>query len=229
MEQLHNGFTLELCPGAFPLSTDSIALAHFTRLPKNAIVLDLGAGCGTLGLMLCAKDASCRVTGIELRPEDHETALLNAAQNNISDRLESICADLGSIPSLLKPGSYSCCISNPPYFSGGFQSGKTPLARRDDLCPPEVLMKSAAWALKYGGDFFLVHKPEKLAELCAAGSKHGLEAKRLLLLRHRPGAPVVLILLQLRKGAKPGLIWEEEILFQEDGSPTDYYRTLYHM
>ena len=90
-------------------------------------------------------------------------------------------------------------------------------------------MRSAAWALKYGGDFFLVHKPEKLAELCAAGSKHGLEAKRLLLLRHRPGSPVALILLQLRKGAKPGLIWEEEILFLEDGSPTDYYRTLYHM
>ena len=229
MEKLHNGFTLELCPGAFPLSTDSVALSDFVRLSKNATVLDLGAGCGTLGLMLCAKDANCHVTGIEIRQEDHETALFNAAQNNISDRLESICADLASVPSLLKPGSYSCCISNPPYFSGGFQSEKTPLARRDDLCPPEVLMRSAAWALKYGGDFFLVHKPEKLAELCAAGSKHGLEAKRLLLLRHRPGSPVALILLQLRKGAKPGLIWEEEILFLEDGSPTDYYRTLYHM
>ena len=229
MEKLHNGFTLELCPGAFPLSTDSVALSDFVRLSKNATVLDLGAGCGTLGLMLCAKDANCHVTGIEIRQEDHETALFNAAQNNISDRLESICADLASVPSLLKPGSYSCCISNPPYFSGGFQSEKTPLARRDDLCPPEVLMRSAAWALKYGGDFFLVHKPEKLAELCAAGNKHGLEAKRLLLLRHRPGSPVALILLQLRKGAKPGLIWEEEILFHEDGSPTDYYRTLYHM
>ena len=56
MEVLHNGYTLELSEGAFPLSTDSIALAHFTHLPKHATVLDLGAGCGTLGLLLCAKD-----------------------------------------------------------------------------------------------------------------------------------------------------------------------------
>ncbi|MBR2072149.1 MAG: hypothetical protein IJ976_00625, partial [Alistipes sp.] len=33
----------------------SALLAHFVTLPKNARVLDLGSGCGTLGLMLCAK------------------------------------------------------------------------------------------------------------------------------------------------------------------------------
>lgn len=50
MEQLPNGFTLNLPEGAFPLSTDSMVLSHFVRLPKNARVLDLGSGCGTLGL-----------------------------------------------------------------------------------------------------------------------------------------------------------------------------------
>ena len=90
-------------------------------------------------------------------------------------------------------------------------------------------MKSAAWALKYGGDFFLVHRPERLAELCAAGARHQLEAKRLLLLRHQEDKPVALILLQLRKGAKPGLVWEEQSLFHRDGTPTDHYRNLYHL
>ena len=84
MEILQNGFTLELCPGAFPLSTDSIALAHFVKLPKNARVLDLGSGCGTLGLMLCAKDPGCTVTGLELDPSAHETAIQNAARNEVS-------------------------------------------------------------------------------------------------------------------------------------------------
>ena len=41
MEQLPNGFTLNLPEGAFPLSTDSMVLSHFVRLPKNARVLDL--------------------------------------------------------------------------------------------------------------------------------------------------------------------------------------------
>ena len=47
MEQLPNGYTLNICNGAFPLSTDSMVLAHFVRLPKQAKILDLGAGCGT--------------------------------------------------------------------------------------------------------------------------------------------------------------------------------------
>ena len=52
MEQLPNGYTLELASGTFPLSTDSMLLAHFARLPRNARVLDLGSGCGTLGMLL---------------------------------------------------------------------------------------------------------------------------------------------------------------------------------
>ena len=228
MEQLHNGYTLEISPGAFPLSTDSIALADFARLPKNASVLDLGAGCGTLGLLLCAKDPLCRVTGVEITEDAHLTALKNAAQNGITCRLSSICADLSGIPTFIQAGSFTCCISNPPYFSAGPQS-KTPIARRDDLCSMDALMASAAWALQYGGDFFLVHRPERLAELFSCGAKHGLEAKRLRLLRHRSGGPVSLVLVQLRKGAKPGLIWEEECLHDHTGTPTEYYRKLYHL
>ena len=90
-------------------------------------------------------------------------------------------------------------------------------------------MAAAAWALKYGGDFYLVHKPERLAELFACASRHKLEPKRLCLLRHRQDAPVALVLVQCRKGAKPGLIWEEVYLHQADGTPSAYYRELYHL
>ena len=68
METLPNGLTMELPDGTFPLSTDSMLLAHFVRLRKNARVLDLGSGCGTLGLLLCAKDDHCTVTGLEISP-----------------------------------------------------------------------------------------------------------------------------------------------------------------
>ena len=229
MEYLPNGYTLELCPGAFPLSTDSMVLAHFVKLPKNAAVLDLGAGCGTLGILLCSRDESCRVTGIELTDTAHKAALENIRRNALTDRMESICTDLRAVPEFLSPGSFHCCISNPPYFSGGPASKQLPLARREDTCTPDDLFRSAAWALKYGGDLFLVHKPERLAELIAAAAVHKLEAKRLGLLRHRPDGPVNLILLQFRKGAKPGLIWEEIILHNPDGSPTTQYNEIYHL
>lgn len=229
MESLHNGFTLTFSEGAFPLSTDSVALSGFVKLPRNASVLDLGAGCGTLGVLLCALRSDCSVTGVELDESAHLAALKNAEDNHLSSRLNSICADLTAIPSFIKPGSFSCCVSNPPYFSSGPESKTVPLARKENACTMADLFSAAGWSLKYGGDFFLVHRPERLAELFACAGKHRLEPKRLCLLRHKADGPVSLVLIQFRKGANPGLLWEEAALYNPDGTPTEYYRSLYHL
>lgn len=229
METFYNGFTLDTPEGTFPLSTDSILLADFVRLPRNAQVLDFGSGSGTLGILLCARDDNCRVTGLELEETAHRAALENIARNGLDARMSSICTDLRSIPPQLTPGSFEVCISNPPYFTGGPASLATPLARRDDFCTSLELFQVAGKMLKFGGDFCLVHKPERLAQLCAQASEYKLEPKRLCLIRHREDGPVSLILLSCRKGAKPGLTWEERCLFHKDGTPTEYYRNLYHL
>ena len=229
MELLQNGFTLDIPSGQFPLSTDSVLLSHFVTLKKNDTVLDLGSGCGTLGLLLCAKHPSCTVTGIELSPDAHNAALENIRQNGLQARLFSICGDLRAIPQEIKPGSFDICLSNPPYFSGGPASASNPSARHTDCCNPEDLFRSASHGLKWGGDFYLVHKPEALGELCGWAVKFGLEPKVLRLVRHDSSKPVSLILLKCRKGAKPGLKWEELCLRTESGDPTDEYREIYHL
>ncbi len=212
--------------GGFPLSTDSMVLADFVKVPRNAAVLDLGSGCGTLGLLLCAKSRDCTVTGIELDEAAHRAALGNIARNGLEGRLYSICADLRAMP--FAAGNFQICVSNPPYFSGGEAHRCTPTARREDTCPPEDLFAAAARALKFGGDFYLVHKPEKLAQLCFEASRAGLEPKRLRLVRHRPDSPINLILLSCRKGGKPGLQMEELTLFDQNGKPTEDYCRIYH-
>ena len=225
MEILQNGYTLEAPEGAFPLSTDSMLLADFVRLPRNARVLDLGSGCGTLGVLLCAKDEACAVTGVELTEEAHMAALENIRRNSLQSRMVSILDDLRQFGG----GPFDCCLSNPPYFSGGPASKANPLARREDFCAPEELFAAAAKNLKYGGDFFLVHKPERLAQLIACGARAQMEAKRLRLVRHREGSEISLILLQFRKGGKPGLIIEEKALFDQESNPTDFFKSVYHL
>ena len=227
MEYLSNGITIEIAPEAFPLSTDSMVLSHFVRLPRNARVLDLGSGCATLGLLLCGAHAGCHVTGVELDPAAHCAALENIRRNGLGSRLSSICTDLRSLPGEFA-GYFDCCVSNPPYFSGGPAASRTPLARREDYCAPAELFASAARALKFGGDFFLVHRPERLAEIIARASEAGLEAKQLRLLRHRQNGPISLILLKFRKGAKPGLKIDEVALFDDSGAPTPYHQSVYH-
>ena len=226
MEILPNGYTLKIYEGCFPLSTDSMVLAHFARLPKKAQVLDLGAGCGTLGLLLCAQREDCHVTGLEADETAHQGALDNIVRNRLDHRMLSLLGDLRE-PSAVPAGAFDVCISNPPYFGGG-PASKLKDARRTDLCSMDDLFRAAARALKYGGDFFLVHRPEALAQLCACAVSHSLEPKRICLVRHRSTDAVSLVLVQCRKGGKPGLLWEELSLFTPDGTPTDTYQQIYH-
>ena len=226
MEYISNNYTLDLTAG-FPLSTDSMVLADFVKLPKNARLLDLGSGCGTLGLMLCARDSGCTVTGIELDEGAHAAALENIARNGLESRLFSICADLRTMP--WRAGHFDVCVSNPPYFSGGARHSRNPNARQEDTCTIRDLCAAASGALRWGGDFFLVHKPERLAQLAFEASAAGLEPKRLRLVRHRPGAPISLILLSCRRGGKPGLQIDELTLYQPDGTPTEEYKRIYHI
>lgn len=228
MEYLSNGMQLNIPNGCFPMSTDSMALAWFAGAQRGRQILDLGSGCGTLGMLLCAASDTCTVTGIELDPTAHSAALENITRNALNPRLKSICSDLRQVPSLLPSGSFDVCVSNPPYFSGGPAAGLT-AARREDLCSLKELMEAAAWGLKFGGDFYLVHRPERLGEIIVRAGEQSLEAKRLGLLRHREDGPVSLILLQLRKGGKPGLRWEELPLRSRDGSYSSIYKEIYHI
>ena len=69
---------------------------------------------------------------------------------------------------------------------------------------------------------------ERLAEIFTISSAHKLEPKKLQLLRHRQDGPVSLVLVHCKKGGKPGLIWQEEFLRCQDGTPSPYYHNLYH-
>ena len=229
METLYNGFTLDIPAGVFPLSTDSMVLADFVRIGKAAKVLDLGSGCGTLGILLCAREDGCAVTGVEIDETAHRTALENIRRNGLQNRMDSVCADLRDFAGVCPPGSFTHCVSNPPYFSGGPASARTPDARREDLCDPARLFAAAAGALKWGGSFSLVHRPERLAELCFHAGVNRLQPKRLRLVRHHPGGPINLVLMECRKGGKPGLIIDEMYLFDPSGQPSDDYRRIYHL
>ena len=50
------------------------------------------------------------------------------------------------------------------------------------------------------------------------------------LVRHHAGAPVSLLLVESRRGGKPGLALEPDLLlFTPDGAPTAEYRQLYYL
>ena len=57
-----------------------------------------------------------------------------------------------------------------------------------------------------------------------------LEPKRMQLVQHRASASPSLVLLEARRGGKPGLACEPNlILYDEAGQPTAAYRRIYHL
>ena len=211
MEHLPGGIQLDIPPSCFPLTTDSMALADFANVQGAKTVLDLGSGCGTLGLLLCARNERCHVTGVELDEAAHAAAEENIRRSRLDARMESICEDMRRVPGLFGPGQFDCCISNPPYFSGGY-AARLASARREDACTLAQLMQCAAWALKYGGDFFLVHRPERLAEVLAVLRANRLEPKRLAFVKNKADGAPWLFLVEAQKNRKTGLRVEPDVL-----------------
>ena len=62
--------------------------------------------------------------------------------------------------------------------------------------------------MRTGGRFFVLWRPERLAELFASLCAAGLEPKRMQAAR---GRQVRFVMVEACRGAKPGLQWEPEL------------------
>ena len=66
-ELLFDSIRMKIPDAQFRMSTDSMVLADFCRIKSGSRVLDLGCGCGTLGLLLLGADETLRVCGIDIQ------------------------------------------------------------------------------------------------------------------------------------------------------------------
>lgn len=217
----------------FRLSTDSVLLADFAQPRGAAEGIDLGCGSGILSLLLAVKDEKLHMTGLELLPEAAAAARENAALNGLDERMLVVEGDIRRHRALFRAGSFDLAVSNPPYFqeNAGAVSpeAERAAARSEGSCRLEELCEAAAFLLRTGGSLFLVHRPERLSELCACLSARGLEPKRLRLVCHRAESAPSLILLEARRGGRTGLKIEPMlVLSNPDGTESEEYRRIYH-
>lgn len=182
-------FDGELCClqhlNGYRFSIDSVLLAHFVRLKKEELVLDLGAGCGVTGLILLYR-ASGRVrllTAFELQDGLCRLCRENIVANSQQDKMKVVTGDLRRISDFFCAGSFSTVVCNPPFYPQG--SGRKSInnealiARHQVQCNLEEILRAAAYALKNKGRLFVVYPAELLALLLAGLSEQGFGVKRL--------------------------------------------------
>jgi release factor glutamine methyltransferase len=91
-----------------------VVIAELKRLDKETpLVLDIGTGCGAIGLALANEHPHVRVVATEVHPAPLEMARLNATRLGLADRVEFIVSDLfDDVPSEAR---FDVIVSNPPY------------------------------------------------------------------------------------------------------------------
>lgn len=216
----------------FPPGTDTFLLSSLPRLRPGLRVCDLGSGTGLLGLLLLQRQGDLRVTGVELHPRAAALMERSAVENGLAGRLTACRGDLREIRSLLPAGQFDLTVCNPPYYPA--ESGKLPReaavqnARAETACTLADICAAAGWLLRWGGSFCLVHKPERLTDLLCALRAAALEPKRLRAVCRRTGDSPSLMLLEARRGGKPGLAWEPSLILETaEGRPTEEVERIY--
>eukprot|EP00798_Chlamydomonas_sp_ICE-L_P001639 gene1639-33030_t len=151
------------------VGTDSMLLGSWTTPTPGMRVLDVGTGCGVLGLMLAQKTQTCQA---EIDMIDIDGAACDQARENVgaSKWSERMCVHHTSLQDLVQRWereslpAYGTIISNPPYFSNSTKSrGQLDAAARhaDVALPYKDLASCVAKLLRPDGAFFVVlPKPE---------------------------------------------------------------------
>ena len=202
----------------FPPTTDSFALGYFARPRRGDAVCDLGCGVGLLGTLLLAREPSLRLFNVEQNGEALALARRSFEENGWEAEFRQ--GDLRDVSVLPPAGSMDGVICNPPYFPSG--SGKSAggtarrEAREEASCTLSDVLAAAQRVLRWGGLLFLVHRPERLTDLLSGLRERETEPKRLRFVVHAAASAPSLVLIEARRGGRPGLAIEPLLIV---GSP----------
>lgn len=196
----------------YRFSIDSILLADFASHWKSATVLDLGCGCGIIGLLLLYRNSPNikHIYGIECQERLVSLARRNAKENKFEEKFTIIHGDFVDIKNYYKPETFSHVICNPPFYEIGrgrrSVHNEAYLARHQTASTTEDLAKSIAFVLKNKGSLAMVYPADLSARLISLLKERKIEPKRLQPVYSYPEASSAsLVLLECNKNGGIGM------------------------
>jgi len=223
-------------PNFFCFGMDAVLLSWFvSKHTKGCIdIIDLGTGTGIIPLLLYGKTKAKSIIGLEIQEPLVEMARRSMAINGLTDQIKILHGDIKNPGEEVVPNHYDVVVSNPPYMRAdaglkNAQDTKT-ISRHEILCSIEDILIFSKRMLKDRGHLFLVHRPERLADIISLMREYKIEVKHLQFVYPAIHKQANLVLIEGRKGGRPGLKTEAPlIVYNEEGRYCDAIYDIYGM
>ena len=175
---------------------------------------------------------AAHITGLEIQPDSAEMASRSVKLNELEEKVEIITGDIKEAVSLFGAASFDVVTCNPPYMTEhhGLTNPEAPkaIARHELLCTLEDVISQSSRLLRPGGNFYMVHRPFRLADIIVLLRQYRLEPKRMKLVHPFVDKEPNMVLLEASRGGKARITVEKPlIVYQEPGVYTDEIYDIY--
>jgi tRNA1Val (adenine37-N6)-methyltransferase len=216
----------------YRFNVDAVILACFARQTAVAPprrVVDLGAGCGIVGLLLARSWPAAGVLLVEIQPELAMLAQENAAANQLAERVEVRCVDLRET-GRWADAPPDLVVTNPPFFrveaGRASPSAQRSLAKHEVACTLDELLAACAAGLPDEGRVTMIHAADRRAEIEAGMARHGLAIERLRPVLPLPARPPARLLVSGRRGGVERQELEPLVIEERPGAFTEELRRM---
>jgi len=217
----------------YRFSVEAILLGRFARASTRERVLDLGAGCGVVAIMMAALYRPREVVAIEIQPPLAAMIARSAAINGLQS-VNAVCADLRQKRIAgVEPASFDLVVANPPYRAAAAGRENPDRGRRlarGESAAAAVLMDFVTAARRYArrdGRVAFVFTARRSAELISAMRSKQLEPKRIRFVHPRIAMPASVMLIEARAGGGIEVTIEPPlILYERPGIYTSEARAI---
>lgn len=224
-------------PEEFCYGVDAVILADmaskWARKSTKRIV-DLGTGTGIIPIILSHKTCAPHLYGVEVQSGSFDRAERNVKINGLEDRLSFIHGDVKDYRDWGKDlaGTVDIVTNNPPYTASnvGITSANDAklIARHETTANLEDFMRCAYYLLKDKGDFFMVHRPSRIVDICSIGREIGLEPKEMCFVSPNVNKkPNILLVHFVKGGGREMKLMNPLFVYDLEGNYTEKLREAY--
>ncbi len=208
--------------GEHTFGTDAVLLSAFAKIKRKDRAIDMGTGCGIIPFLWLRDKEQSPVHCLDIQKNAIEQVNASIEYNRLGGRITPHLCDLREIEKEFSPEGFTLVTMNPPYkpINTGFESlGESArIARHEVCCNIEDAVKAAAYLLTFGGRFCMCHRPERLVDALSIMRGYKIEPKRLRFVIDKDGEAPFLFLVEGRKGGKPFLKVENDLVIKNSES-----------